>query len=170
MAAPFTLSPLPYDEAALAPIISAKTISFHFHKHHQSYVDALNKLIVGTRFIKMSVEEIVRATMDAEDDRERHIFNSAGQVWNHDFYWRSLSPKPSQPTGALKMAIERDFGSVDAAIKALIESGLSQFGSGWVWLVSKGGHLSIESSADAMSPMARAVNCLLTIDVWEHAY
>jgi len=170
MAAPFTLSPLPYDENALAPVISGKTIGLHYHKHHQTYVDTLNKLVQGTEYADMKLEEIVRATVKAIDETEKKIFNNAGQVWNHDFYWQSLTPKKPKPDGELKKAIDRDFGTVDKLIEDLAKIGKEQFGSGWAWLVSKDGKLSVDKTANAVDPMAMGVNCLLTVDVWEHAY
>ncbi|HUO92836.1 MAG TPA: superoxide dismutase [Rhizomicrobium sp.] len=166
----FTLSPLPFDEDALEPIISARTIGFHYHKHHKTYVDTLNKLVEGTRYAGMKLEEVVRATAGSDQAPDKKIFNNAGQVWNHDFYWRSLSPKKPTIDGQLKSAIERDFGGVDKLVENLGEAGKEQFGSGWAWLVSKGGKLSVEKTANAENPMAKGVNCLLTIDVWEHAY
>jgi len=170
MAAPFTLSPLPYEENALAPVISGKTIGFHYHKHHQTYVDTLNKLVEGTKYADMKLEEIVRATVKAIDENEKKIFNNAGQVWNHDFYWQSLTPKKPKPGGDLKKAIERDFGTVDTLIEELAKTGKEQFGSGWAWLVSKDGKLSVDKTSNAVDPMAMGTNCLLTVDVWEHAY
>lgn len=167
---PFTLSPLPYEESALEPVISARTIGFHYHKHHKTYVETLNKLVQGTRYADMKLEEIVRTTAGKKEKPEQQIFNNAGQVWNHDFYWRSLAPKPAKVEGTLKSAIERDFGGVEKLIQALAEAGKTQFGSGWAWLVSKGGKLSVEKTANADNPMAQGVNCLLTVDVWEHAY
>jgi len=170
MAGPFTLSPLPWAEDALAPTISAKTIGFHYHKHHNTYVETLNEFVAGTRYTNMKLEEIVRAAMNARDGKEQKIFNNAGQVWNHDFYWRSLAPKSTKPSGRLKQAIERDFGSVQDLTKQLAEAGKAQFGSGWAWLVSRDGKLSIDKTSNAIDPMARGINCLLTVDVWEHAY
>jgi Fe-Mn family superoxide dismutase len=170
MASSFTLSPLPYAENALEPAISAKTIGFHYNKHHKTYVETLNKLVEGTRFADMKLEEVVRATAGKDAEKEKKIFNNAGQVWNHDFYWRSLSPKAGKPAGKFKQAIERDFGSVDALIEKLAEAGKNQFGSGWAWLVSQHGKLSIDKTSNAIDPMAKGVNCLLTVDVWEHAY
>lgn len=170
MSEPFTLSPLPYDADALEPNISARTVGFHYHKHHQTYVDTLNKLVEGTRYADMKLEEIVRATLGNEDDKIKKIFNNAAQVWNHDFYWRSLSPKSTQLGGKLETAINRDFGDVETFIKKFAEAGKEQFGSGWAWLVSNNGKLSIEKTANAVDPMAKGTNCLLTIDVWEHAY
>lgn len=170
MTGPFKLAPLPWEEAALEPTISSRTISFHYHKHHQAYVETLNKLVEKTKFADMKLEEIVRATAQAQDDKERKIFNNAGQVWNHDFYWRSLSPARTEPPAELASAIARDFGSISALIAKLAEAGKEQFGSGWAWLISKGGKLSIAKTANAMTPMAQGTNCLLTIDIWEHAY
>jgi Fe-Mn family superoxide dismutase len=170
MAAPFTLAPLPWDEDALAPTISANTISFHYHKHHRTYVDTLNKLVEGTKYADMKLEEIVRATGGASEAKDKQIFNNAGQVWNHDFYWRSLTPAKTEPSAQLDSAITAAFGSRQDLIAQLAEAGKTQFGSGWAWLVSKGGKLSIEKTPNAETPMAKGTNCLLTVDVWEHAY
>jgi Fe-Mn family superoxide dismutase len=170
MTSPFRLAPLPWSEKALEPVISANTIAFHYHKHHQAYVETLNKLVAKTRFADMKLEEIVRACAGSSDENEKKIFNNAGQVWNHDFYWRSLTPAETEPGGKLASAIARDFGEVSALVAALAEAGKDQFGSGWVWLVSKDGKLKVEKTADAETPMAKGVNCLLTLDVWEHAY
>jgi Fe-Mn family superoxide dismutase len=170
MSAPFKLAPLPWDEDALSPTISANTISFHYHKHHKSYVDTLNKLVEGTKYADMKLEEIVRATAGANEAKDKQLFNNAGQVWNHDFYWRSLTPAKTQASGPLDSAITTAFGSKDELIAQLAEAGKTQFGSGWAWLVSKGGKLSIEKTPNAETPMAKGVNCLLTVDVWEHAY
>jgi Fe-Mn family superoxide dismutase len=170
MSGPFKLAPLPYDDAALEPVISSRTISFHYYKHHQAYVDTLNTLVEKTKFADMKLEKIVQATAKSEDEKEKKIFNNAGQVWNHDFYWRSLSPAKTEPSGALASAIARDFGGTDTLIAQLAEAGKGQFGSGWAWLVSKDGKLSVTKTANAMTPMAEGVNCLLTVDVWEHAY
>jgi len=170
MTGPFTLSPLPYDADALEPTISARTIGFHYHKHHQTYVDTLNKLVEGTRYAEMTLEEIVKATAGNTGETETKIFNNAGQVWNHDFYWRSLSPKATMLSGALKDAIARDFGDAKTLIEKIAAAGKEQFGSGWAWLVSKDGKLAVEKTSNAMNPMAKGVNCLITVDVWEHAY
>jgi Fe-Mn family superoxide dismutase len=169
MAGPFTLAPLPYEENALEPMISAKTIGFHYNKHHKTYVETLNKLVKGTSYADMKLEEVVRSAVDRTGD-EQKIFNNAAQVWNHDFYWRSLSPGKHAAKGALKDAIARDFGGEDKLLEKLAEAGKDQFGSGWAWLVSKGGKLAIEKTPNAENPMAKGVNCLLTLDVWEHAY
>jgi Fe-Mn family superoxide dismutase len=170
MSATFQLSPLPYDADALEPTISARTVGFHYHKHHKNYVDTLNKLAEGTRYAGMKLEEVVRATLSQDDWKTKKIFNNAAQVWNHDFYWRSLSPKSTQLGGKLEAAIHRDFGDVETFIKLFAEAGKDQFGSGWAWLVSKDGKLAIEKTANAVTPMAKGMNCLLAVDVWEHAY
>ena len=170
MPAPFELAPLPWDDDALAPTISANTISFHYHKHHKAYVDMLNKLVEGTPYADMKLEEIVHKTAGATDAKDKKIFNNAGQVWNHDFYWRSLTPAKTEADGKLDSAITAAFGSKDELIAKLAEAGKDQFGSGWAWLVSKDGKLSIEKTSNAETPMAKGVNCLLTVDVWEHAY
>lgn len=170
MTAPFTLASLPWDEDALDPIISAQTIKFHYHKHHQGYVDTLNTLVDGTKFADMKLEEIVHQTAASGDAKEKTIFNNAAQIWNHDFYWRSLTPSKTQADAKLDSAIQAAFGSKDELIAQLAQAGKTQFGSGWAWLVSKGGQLAIEKTANAETPMAKGINCLLTIDVWEHAY
>jgi Fe-Mn family superoxide dismutase len=170
MSAPFKLAPLPWDEKALEPIISANTIAFHYHKHHQAYVDNLNKQAEKTKFADMKLQDIVHATFRSSDPREKALFNNAAQVWNHDFYWRSLTPGRTAPSGKLASAIAADFGEVSTLIAQLADAGKTQFGSGWAWLVSKGGKLSITKTANAETPMAEGVNCLLTVDVWEHAY
>ncbi|MGH6879128.1 MAG: superoxide dismutase, partial [Rhizomicrobium sp.] len=123
MAQPFPLSPLPYDEGALEPAISARTIGYHYGKHHKTYVETLNKLVAGTRYAEMKLEQIVRTTAGRETDKEKKIFNNAGQVWNHDLYWRSLTPRSSKPAGKLAQAIDRDFGGLDALLKLLAEAG-----------------------------------------------
>jgi len=169
MAEPFKLSPLPWVQDALAPTISARTIEFHYGKHHATYVKTLNELVEGTKFADMKLEDIVRQTAGKDDAKEQKIFNNAAQVWNHDFYWRSLTRKQSKPSGELKAAIEA-FGGEDKLIKDLAEAGKTQFGSGWAWVVSKGGKLAVEKTPNAVNPMAKDTNALLTVDVWEHAY
>ena len=131
MTGPFKLAPLPWNDAALEPTISARTISFHYYKHHQAYVDTLNTLVEKTKFADMKLEKIVQATAKASDDTEKKIFNNAGQVWNHDFYWRSLSPAKTEPSAELASVIARDFGSTAELISQLAEAGKTQFGSGW---------------------------------------
>ena len=170
MSVPFTLAPLPWDEDALAPTISANTISFHYHKHHRAYVDTLNKLAAGSEYASMRLEQVVQKTAGASQAKDKQIFNNAAQVWNHDFYWRSLTPSKNQPSAQLDSAIAAAFGSKEELTAQLVEAGKTQFGSGWAWLVSKGGKLAIEKTPNAENPMTKGVNCLLTVDVWEHAY
>ena len=165
MSAPFKLAPLPWEPSALEPVISAKTIGFHYGKHHQAYVDTLNKLVEGKSYADMKLEQVIRATVHAQG-ADKKIFNNAAQVWNHDFYWRSLTPDKTEPSGKLSSAIARDFGETANLIAKLAEAGKEQFGSGWAWLVSKDGVLAVEKTGNAMNPMADGVNCLLTIDVW----
>lgn len=168
-ASPHVLPPLPFAENALEPVISAKTLGFHYGKHHKGYVDNLNKLTAGTEFAKMPLEEIIAGTAGKAD--KTAIFNNAAQAWNHTFYWRSLSPKGGgEPPAALKQKIEASFGSLDACKKELAAAATAQFGSGWVWLVSDGGKLRVVKTGNADVPLTVGMKPLLTIDVWEHAY
>jgi len=166
--APFTLPALPYADAALEPVISARTIAFHYGKHHQGYVDKLNKLVKDTPFAAMSLEEIVAKTCG--DDENKKIFNNAAQVWNHSFYWKCLSPAPASPGKELEAALTRDFGSFEAFKKEFAAKAVGRFGSGWAWLVVEGGKLKVTDTGNADTPMASGTPCLLTVDVWEHAY
>jgi superoxide dismutase, Fe-Mn family len=164
-----TLPPLPYEQNALQPVISASTLSFHYAKHHKTYVDTLNKLIAGTEYSDMPLEKIVRATAGQSD--ETAIFHNAAQAWNHTFYWRSLKPSGGgEPPAVLKRLIESSFGSVDACKKEFTQAAVEQFGSGWAWLVQDGGKLKIAKTSDADTPLTQSSKPLLTIDVWEHAY
>jgi Fe-Mn family superoxide dismutase len=166
---PHVLPPLPYAEDALEPVITAKTISFHYSKHHKGYVDNLNKLIAGTEYADLSLEKIITST--AERPERTAIFNNAAQAWNHAFYWNSLTPNGGgEPPAALKQKIEASFGSVDDCKKELASAAVSQFGSGWAWLVLDGGVLKVVKTANANIPMTMGFTPLLTIDVWEHAY
>jgi len=166
---PILLPPLPYQESALQPVISANTLSFHYGKHHKTYVDTLNKLIAGTEFADMPLEKIVKATSGQTDHVA--IFNNAAQAWNHTFYWRSLKPKGGgEPPAILKRLIESSFGSVEACKKELAHAAVEQFGSGWAWLILEGEKLKITKTSNANTPLAQAARALLTIDVWEHAY
>ncbi|MFC1720128.1 superoxide dismutase [Pseudomonadota bacterium] len=159
------LPALPYAADALAPVISAETIDFHYGKHHQAYVTNLNNLVTGTEFEDASLEDIVMKASGG-------IFNNAAQVWNHTFYWNGLSPNGGgEPTGALAEAINTAFGSFDEFKAAFIKSGVGNFGSGWTWLVkNKGGSVEIVNTSNAANPMRDGKQPLLTIDVWEHAY
>lgn len=165
---PFVLPPLPFDEGALAPAISAATFGFHYGKHHKAYVDNLNGLVANTPYADMKLEEVIKASVGKPTDQG--IFNNAAQVWNHTFFWHSLTPKTGAPGKELQRAIERDFGDLEQFKKAFATAGVGQFGSGWVWLVNNGGKLTIEKTSNAMTPLAEGKNALLTIDVWEHAY
>ena len=160
----FELPPLPYAQDALAPHISAETLEYHYGKHHKTYVDNLNKAVAGTDNENASLESII---MSAEGP----LFNNAAQVWNHTFFWNCLTPNGGgQPTGAILDRINADFGSYDAFRAQLTEAGLTQFGSGWAWLVEDGGKLAIMKTPNADLPMKHGVKALFTIDVWEHAY
>jgi superoxide dismutase, Fe-Mn family len=159
----FELPPLPYAEDALAPIISPETISFHHGKHHKKYVDTMNQLLEKEPVNARTLEEVVRHSSGK-------LFNNAAQAWNHNFYWQSLSPKPTQPSASIRRLLEKDFGSFEAFCDKFAVVANGQFGSGWAWLVQKDGKLEVVSTGNADTPMARGTRCLLTIDVWEHAY
>ena len=166
---PIALPPLPFDEGALAPVISANTLSFHYGKHHKTYVDTLNKMIVGSEFADMPLEKIVTAT--SQQPMHAAIFHNAAQAWNHSFYWRSLNPKGGgEPPATLKRMMETSFGGVEPCKKELSKAAVGQFGSGWAWLVQDGEKLKVISTPDANTPLAGGPKPLLTIDVWEHAY
>ena len=169
-AMPIQLPPLPYPDTALAPHISSNTLGFHYGKHHKAYVDNTNKLIEGTDLAGASLEDIVKASAGKPD--KKGLFNNSAQVWNHTFYWKSLSPKGGgQPTGKLLDRIKSDFGDFAKFKDDLAKAAVTQFGSGWAWLVLEGGKLKIEQTPNAETPMTVAgKKPLLTIDVWEHAY
>ncbi len=163
------LPPLPYADNALDPVISAQTISFHYGKHHKAYVDNLNKLIAGTEFADLSLKKIIAETAGKAD--KAAIFNNAAQAWNHTFYWSSLKPKGGgEPPAVLKQKIEASFVTLDACKKELAAAAMSQFGSGWAWLVLDGGKLKVVKTSNADLPLIKGMKPLLTIDVWEHAY
>ena len=163
------LPPLPYAEHALDPVISARTIGFHYDKHHKGYVDTLNKLIAGTPLATLSLEELIAETAGKAD--KVAIFNNAAQAWNHTFYWRSLRPKGGgEPPAALKQRIEASFGNLDACKKELAMAATTQFGSGWAWLVLEADKLKVVKTGNAETPLIKGAKPLLTIDVWEHAY
>jgi len=163
------LPDLPYAKDALAPVISANTLEFHYGKHHKAYVDNGNKLIAGSELADADLETIIKKT--AGDAAKAGIFNNAAQVWNHTFYWRSLSPQGGgPPTGAIAAKITAAFGNYDKFAEELKNAGVTQFGSGWAWLVLDGGQLKIMKTANADTPIAHGLKPILTIDVWEHAY
>lgn len=159
------LPELPYAKDALAPHISAETLEYHYGKHHATYVTNLNKLIVGTEFENLALEDIVKKATGG-------IFNNAAQVWNHTFYWNCLAPKAGgEPTGPLAEAINKTFGSFAAFKEKFSTTAVGTFGSGWAWLVKNAdGSLAIESTSNAANPMTAGKKPLLTCDVWEHAY
>jgi Fe-Mn family superoxide dismutase len=164
-----TLPNLPYDINALEPHISAQTLTFHHGKHHQTYVTNLNNLIQNTEFQDKSLEEIIFAT--ATIPEKVGIFNNAAQVWNHTFFWNCMKPGGGgQPTGELKMLIEKTFGSYETFAAEFKQAAITQFGSGWAWLVVEKGNLRIMKTANADLPMVHGATALLTCDVWEHAY
>ena len=174
----FTLIDLPYPIDALEPVISARTLTFHHGKHLQGYVDNLNKLIAGTPYEGLSLEEIVVAASrpdpePAEGPARKAIFNNAGQILNHNLYFTQFAPKPScpAPTGHLKAQIEKQWGSVAAFQAAFVTAGATLFGSGWVWLQADAdGALTIGQYPGADNPAAHGLKPLLNFDVWEHAY
>lgn len=164
-----TLPNLPYAQNALEPHMSANTFSFHYEKHHNTYVVNLNKLIDGTDLYGKSLEEIIKAT--ANDDSKAGVFNNAAQVWNHTFYWNSMTPNFSEPKGELLNKINEAFGSLDEFKTQFANAGATQFGSGWAWLVlDSEGKLAIRKTANAQTPLTGSDKPLLTMDVWEHAY
>jgi len=166
----FALPELPYDENALEPVISARTLSLHHGEHHAGYVTKLNQLAEGSIYAGRPLDEVVRRS--AVDPAAKTVFNNAAQAWNHDFYWRSMRPRgDGMPGGALRDAIGRDFGGLSEFRTAFTKTAAGKFGSGWAWLVAgKGGALKIAATDDADTPITAGETPLLTIDVWEHAY
>ncbi|ASB49547.1 superoxide dismutase [Alkalitalea saponilacus] len=161
----FKLPELPYTLDALEPVISKKTLEFHYGKHHQTYVDKLNGLIKGTEFENADIETIVKSSQGG-------IFNNAAQVWNHTFYFSSFSPKGGgEPSGELASALNSAFGSFEHFKVKFADAAATLFGSGWAWLVkNKEGKLEIVQESNAGNPMCKGLTPLLTCDVWEHAY
>lgn len=159
------LPALPYARNALEPHISSETLDFHYGKHHQAYVDNLNKMIAGTEFADADLETIIRKSQGG-------MFNNAAQVWNHTFYWNSLSPNGGgEPKGKLGEAIARSFGSFATFKEEFAKAAIGTFGSGWAWLVQRtDGSLAIVSTSNAATPITGSDKPLLTCDVWEHAY
>lgn len=161
----FTLPALPYAKDALAPVISAETIEYHYGKHHQTYVDNLNKLTANTEFASMELEQIIRKSSGG-------MFNNAAQVWNHTFFWNCLKPQGGgAPSGKLAEAINKSFGSFDKFKELFGQMAITQFGSGWAWLIKKAdGSLAVAQTSNAGNPMTSGDTPLMTCDVWEHAY
>ncbi len=159
------LPKLPYAKDALKPVLSEETFDFHHGKHHQAYVNTLNTLIIGTEFENMELEEIIKKASGG-------IFNNAAQAWNHDFYWKCLTPETGmQPSGKLLKMINAEFGSLETLADNFLKTAVTTFGSGWAWLVQNtNGKLELVSTSNAANPMTSGKKPLLTCDVWEHAY
>jgi superoxide dismutase, Fe-Mn family len=167
--APHQLAALPFPHDALEPVISAKTLAFHYDKHHRAYVDKLNKLVGGTPFAELSLESVIMRT--AGKPEHAGIFNNAAQAWNHAFYWHSLTPKGGNNVPApLNEKIQVAFGSLATLKEQLATAAMEQFGSGWAWLVLDGSELRITRTGNSDDPLPKHLTPLLTIDVWEHAY
>jgi Fe-Mn family superoxide dismutase len=166
---PFTLPDLPFDRAALGEFMSAETLEFHHGKHHKAYVDKVNAAVGEKGLNGASLSAVIRAAAERGD---KGLFNNAGQIWNHNFFWQCLAPPDAQrPVGRLAALIEDEFGSTDAMLKALADEAVGHFASGWAWLVLDGGKLRITSLHDGDSPVTHdGMQPLLTVDVWEHAY
>lgn len=156
---------LPYSLDALAPAISARTVDFHYNKHEKAYIDNLNRLIKGTEYDDMDLEEVIVSAKGP-------LYNNAAQAWNHIFYFFSFSPDgPREPSGELRHAIDRDFGSFARFKETFEEAGVGLFGSGWVWLSrDRDGKLIVTQGANASNPMTDGLEPLLAFDIWEHAY
>lgn len=160
----FELEPLPYAKSALAPHLTEETLSFHYDKHHNAYMTNLKNALAGKPEAEQTLEQIIKGASGP-------LFNNAAQVWNHDFYWKSMKPNGGgEPTGALADAIKRDFGSYADFRKQFAEAAVKQFGSGWAWLVKEGDKLKIVTTGNAETPLTKGATCLITCDVWEHAY
>lgn len=163
------LPPLPYAEDALDPVISARTMSFHYGKHHKAYVDNLNKLVAGTELSETPLEDVIRGTAGKAD--KAGLFNNAAQIWNHTFFWNSMKPGGGgAPTGAIADAINSAFGGYENFKKEFTAAAVTQFGSGWAWLVAEKSAVKLVKTANAETPLTGNATPLLTIDVWEHAY
>ena len=166
---PFELPPLPYAEDALDPYISAKTMGFHYGKHHKGYVEKLNKAVEGKKFAEMKLEQVVAEA--AKDPSTSAIFNSAAQAWNHTFYWQSMKAKGGgEPSGKMADKLKSDLGGYEGFKKEFADAANGQFGSGWAWLVVEDGKLKVVKTGNADTPIAKGGKPLLVIDVWEHAY
>lgn len=160
----FELPKLPYAMNALAPTISQETLEYHYGKHHQAYVNNLNNLTKDTEFADLSLENVIMKSSGG-------IFNNAAQVWNHTFYWHSMTPNSTEPNGKLADAIIKKFGSIDEFKKQFSQAAVTVFGSGWAWLVKNSeGELQIVQTSNAGTPMQQNQKAILTCDVWEHAY
>lgn len=166
----FEQSPLPYDFNALESHgMKAETFEYHYGKHHKAYVDNLNKLVADTELADKSLEEVIKISF--KDPSKTGIFNNAAQVWNHTFFWNSLSPNGGgSPSGTLAKQIDASFGSFDKFKEEFSNAAATQFGSGWAWLIDDNGTLKVTKTPNAENPLAHGQKALLTLDVWEHAY
>jgi Fe-Mn family superoxide dismutase len=166
---PFVLPELPYDENALAPVMSAATLQFHHGKHHRAYVEKANELLQKSGNVSGNLVEIIRATRKAEDVA---LFNQTAQIWNHSFFWQCLAPpEDRKPAGQLAEMIDQTFGSTDAFLEKFKAEAVGHFSNGWAWLVLDRDQLRIMSFHDADTPVVReGLKPLLTLDLWEHAY
>ncbi|MBM3570720.1 MAG: superoxide dismutase [Alphaproteobacteria bacterium] len=168
-AQPFEFMKLPYADDALAPVISANTMGFHYGRHHKGYLDNLNNLVRGSDLANQSLIDVVKASM--MNPTRAAIFNNAAQVWNHDFYWKSMRPGGGgRPSGKLMAAIESDLGGWDKFRADFAAFTVGQFASGWGWLVADKGKLRMVRTSNADTPQVQGMTALVTIDVWEHAY
>jgi superoxide dismutase, Fe-Mn family len=163
------LPPLPYSVNALEPVISAKTLTFHYEKHHKAYVDKLNALVAGSPLAELTLEALMLRTAGDHDQAE--IFNNAAQAWNHTFFWHCLSPQvEGNMPSTLQKRIKDSFGDVGAFKREFANAAIEQFGSGWAWLVVDGANLRVMKTGNADGPLPRHLRPLINLDVWEHAY
>jgi superoxide dismutase, Fe-Mn family len=163
------LPALPFTEDALEPYYSARTISFHYGKHHKTYVDNINKLIAGTDLENKTLEDIIRASVD--DPARVGIYNNSAQVWNHTFFWQGMKPGGGgKPSGEIAGLLDSSFGGYEKFCEQFKAAAVGRFGSGWAWLIMNGNSLKISSTLNADTPLAHGQKPLLTVDVWEHAY
>jgi Fe-Mn family superoxide dismutase len=163
----FELIDLPYAQDALAPTISAETLSFHHGKHHKAYIDKTNAAVAGTALAEADLETVIK---EARAKSDKGLFNNSAQSWNHGFYWNSLTPQGSAPAGDLAKLIDSSFGSLDQFKEKFAAAGAGHFASGWVWLAAHEGELFIKETHDADTLADSEMNPLLLLDVWEHAY
>jgi Fe-Mn family superoxide dismutase len=165
----FKLPDLPYAKNALEPVMSEIQLTIHHDKHHAKYVETLNKFLADAGEKPESIEAVVKAT--AGDAAKKKWFNNSAQAWNHAFFWECMTPTPAKPSGDLLAAIDKAFGGLDGLKTKFVQEGVDQFGSGWVWLVARGGGLAVVTTHDAATPIVESgVTPILTSDVWEHAY
>jgi superoxide dismutase, Fe-Mn family len=166
---PFQLPALPWQENALEPVISSRTIALHYGKHHMGYVEKLNELVAGTRYAGLPLEHVIAATVGNSETQK--IFNNAAQTWNHTFFWQCLRPGGGgEPPRAIGRLLEESFGGVPQFREKFAQAAVDCFGSGWAWLVARGDKLEVISTSNANTPLTMGATPLLAIDVWEHAY